>query len=42
LRQTDQLDDRIREFEELTLHPKPWEGRGLLGCHIVKYTSTSS
>lgn len=39
LRQTDQLDDRIREFEELTLHPKPWEGRGLLGCHIVKYTS---
>ena len=38
LRQTDEMDDRIREFEELTLNPRPWEGRGLLGCHIVKYT----
>jgi 26S proteasome non-ATPase regulatory subunit 9 len=38
LRQTDELNERIREFEELTLYPQPWEGRGLLGCHIVKYT----
>jgi len=42
LRQTDEMDDRIREFEELTLHPRPWEGRGLLGCHIVKYMGPSS
>lgn len=42
LRQTDPMDDRIREFEELTLRPRPWEGRGLLGCHIVKYTGPSS
>ena len=41
LRQTDEMNDRIREFEELTLHPRPWEGRGLLGCHIIKYTGSS-
>lgn len=40
LRQTDEMDDRIREFEQLTLIPRPWEGRGLLGCHIVKYTAS--
>lgn len=41
LRQMDEMDDRIREFEELTLRPQPWEGRGLLGCHIVKYSSSA-
>jgi 26S proteasome non-ATPase regulatory subunit 9 len=41
LRQADEMNDRIREFEELTLNPRPWEGRGLLGCHIVKYTGPS-
>lgn len=24
---------------ELTLNPRPWSGRGLIGCHIVPYTS---
>ena len=23
----------------LMLYPRPWEGCGMLGCHIVKYTS---
>lgn len=30
-----------REKEELniTLIPKKWDGRGLLGCHLLPYTS---
>ena len=24
-------------IQELTLKPQPWDGRGLLGCHIVPY-----
>jgi hypothetical protein len=26
------------ETVKLQLKPRPWDGRGLLGCHIVKYT----
>jgi len=29
------------ESIELTLFPKPWSGRGMLGCHIVPYAPPS-
>jgi 26S proteasome regulatory subunit N4 len=29
---------RDHVIHELTLKPQPWDGRGLLGCHIVPYT----
>jgi hypothetical protein len=28
----------VVEVKTLELKPRPWEGRGLLGCHINKYT----
>ncbi|EED92167.1 predicted protein, partial [Thalassiosira pseudonana CCMP1335] len=28
----------VVEVKTLDLKPRPWEGRGLLGCHINKYT----
>ena len=27
------------EIAALSLKPRPWSGRGLIGCHIVPYTS---
>jgi 26S proteasome regulatory subunit N4 len=30
---------RAGERLELTLKPQPWEGRGMLGCHIVPYSA---
>ena len=29
-------------MEELLLTPKPWSGRGLLGCNIVPFASTQN
>jgi len=28
----------VRLTREVTIVPRPWSGRGLLGCHIVGYT----
>lgn len=36
-RQAASSEERISA--NLMLYPRPWEGRGMLGCHIVKYTA---
>jgi 26S proteasome non-ATPase regulatory subunit 9 len=37
LRQAASLEERIST--SVMLYPRPWEGRGMLGCHIVKYSA---
>lgn len=34
-------DSAERSLRVLSLAPKPWAGRGLLGCHIVKYDAAT-
>jgi len=35
-------DDMNNEIKTIQLTPRPWNGRGLLGCHIVPWSSSSS
>lgn len=32
----------VRVTRSLTILPRPWDGRGLLGCHISGYTDTTN
>ena len=40
MRHNSGTNENIFEVVELALVPKPWPGRGLIGCHIVPYTNT--
>ena len=35
-------DDNDNTTTAIELVPEPWNGRGLLGCHIIPYTTTTS
>lgn len=41
LRSTSQDESVDRVTKTFTLLPRPWAGRGLLGCHVVKYPITA-
>lgn len=41
LRQTDQSASANKQQVQLALVPKPWPGRGLIGCHIIPYSETA-